>query len=160
MNGHFVVDDLRFACLMIAEFFVQIAVPALLQDRIELPVRRAVEPLGFHDRLLRIALAPVFGHNENRRNALARFAVFAVDHPYHADLLIVRHDEIIRRFRLIETPNDLVDFLRRGAGFGVVILFIQLRKRFDLHFPNRLQIVNDARHIQPHHRRNAGKRGE
>ena len=36
------------------------------------------------------------------------------------------HDEIIGSFRLIETPNDLVDFLRRGAGFSVVIFFIQL----------------------------------
>ena len=77
-------------------------------------MRRAVKPLGFQDRLLCVTLIAVFGHDENRRNPLARFAVFAVDHTYHADLFAVCRDEIIGGFGLIETPNDFVDFSVAG----------------------------------------------
>ena len=101
-DRHFVIDDLCYAGLMIAEFFIQIAVAFFLQDCVELPVILAVNPLRFCDCLLSVAFIAVFRHNEDRRYSFSGNTVFMIHHTDNADFFVISRYKIIGCFVLIK----------------------------------------------------------
>lgn len=88
-----------------------------MQNRVELPMLLSVNPLRFCDRLLSVAFIAIFWHNEDRRYSFSGNAVFTIYNTDNADLYTVCRYEVVCRFGLIESEQNILKFFSCRTGF-------------------------------------------
>ena len=105
---HLIIDVAHFSGLVITHFLIQMQVSLFLQDRIQAPMIRTIQPLCLPDCGLRQPSASACRHDPQGGDALAA-AILPVHDADHAGLHAIFHNEIVHGACLFKPVPDPVD---------------------------------------------------
>lgn len=131
-DGHVFFDDGLVTGLVVAHFFVEVAVACLLQNGVQFPMMLTVDGFGSQNGSLGIALATVFGHDVKGGNLLsgAIADIDDTDAPYGGLSYL---NIVIVVARVGNLPPNLLRGFCGGADIIVLISLQKLRKGDLLH---------------------------